>query len=898
MPCLRGLLLQLCLLFSLVFLTQTARSSVLAVDYGSEFIKASLVKPGVPFDVLLNRDSKRKIYSSVSWKNDDRLFGADGFNIATRFPADSFTYLKVLLGAPFESEGVPFFASISPAELVRTPRDTVAVRRSNGTEYTVEELVAMQLAYIKELAESTGGEKVSDVIVTVPAYYTQFERDAVADAIEIAGMRMLALINDGTAVAINFAMTRTFPTQEYHVIYDAGASSIKATVVSFTTVPGDPKGKSTSKDSTHVSVAGVGFDRKAGGTELDRRLRDMLVEDFQTKHSQDIRKDMKGMAKLWKEAGKVKAILSANTEAMSSVESVAFDIDYRSKVTRTNFEAACEDLRGRFAQPILDAISNAGLTLDDIKSVILAGGHSRTPMVQAAVKAAVGDSKIATSVNADEAAVLGAALYGASISSHFRTKNMKVQDIGVHNVHISYPSEPKNPEQQPKIIHTSIFPAGSKVGVKKTLTFKRKDDFGIKMAYENAAAPGFPTDLLEAQISGVKEAIGNLTERGAIDPVVKATAVMSESGFATIQDAIAFGEIKDTTIAGKLKSLFGRGESSETENSESSSPSDSSTTTSTSANETATTSSTTSSGTATPSSTPDKKSTKKESDTISLVLDVKPLSVPALTPTEIRKAREKLIALDNAEAAKRRREDARNILEGYLYRVRDLLEEDEQSPFMKCSKEEERSAIREKMESTLLWLHDQADEADTVTFWDKRNALEVLERPVQHRYREIDAFPETLNNSQKWNFATRMFLVEAKANLTAEEEADLPSKWTRAEIENLEKTLKEHEGWLNEWVEKQKSVKPNEDPVILTTEMKARAKTLETQLYKLVKRKAPKPKKKTSTSQSSSTSTTSSPDIESSTLETPASSPTQTTTDTSTTSTSATEGAAATHDEL
>ena len=124
----------------------------------------------------------------------------------------------------------------------------------------------------------------------------------------------------------------------------------------------------------------------------------------------------------------------------------------------------------------------------------------------------------------------------------------------------------------------------------------------------------------------------------------------------------------------------------------------------------------------------------------------------------------------------------------------------------------------------------------------------VLERPIIHRYQEIEAFPQTLNNSQKWNWGTRLFLTEAKANLTAEETAGLPSKWTREELEGLEKTLKEHETWLNEWVEKQKSVKTNEDPVISTTEMKARARTLEMQLQKLVKRKIPKPRKTSTTS--------------------------------------------------
>ena len=172
----------------------------------------------------------------------------------------------------------------------------------------------MQLSYIKQLAESVAGEKVRDVVITVPPFYSQYERDAVADAIEIAGLRTLALVNDGTAVAVNYAMTRTFAAPENHIIYDAGASSIVATVVSY--APIDPK---TPPAGTSITVAGVGYDRKTGGLELDRRMRQILIEMFNAKSKRDIREDKKGMAKLWKEAGRVKAILSANTETMSSV---------------------------------------------------------------------------------------------------------------------------------------------------------------------------------------------------------------------------------------------------------------------------------------------------------------------------------------------------------------------------------------------------------------------------------------------------------------------------------------------------------------------------------------------------------------------------------------------------
>ncbi|KAI0354229.1 actin-like ATPase domain-containing protein [Trametes cingulata] len=837
------LFLFLCLWLSLW--SEHVLGSILAIDYGADFIKASLMKPGQPFDVLLNRDSKRKIQSTVGWKKNDRLFGSDAANIAGRFPQDSFSSLKFLQAAPYESEAVSFYTSISTADVVKTERGTVALRRSDGTEWSVEELIAMQFAYVRDLAESTAGEKVYDVIVTVPPYYTQFERDAVVDAIEISGLRTLALINDGTAVAVNYAMTRTFPDPEYHVIYDAGASSIRATVVQFSSVPSEGKSKSTSKDATQITVHGVGYDRYTGGTELDRRLRDLMLSDFQKRYKRDISTDKRAMAKLWKEAGRVKAILSANTDAVATIESLSNDIDYKSKMTRADFEAACKDLKGRFAMPILEALAHAGLRLDNITSVILTGGSSRTPMIQDAVKAAVGANKIAQNVNADEAAVLGAALHGAGLSRQFKTKDIRISDIGPYDIQVSYQAESKSPGARPRTINTLVFPSGSKTGTKKTLTFKRHDDFAVKLAYKAPPAPGFPTEFLEAEITGISEAIQNLTEAGGTDPVVKATVMLSESGFASVRDAVVSAEFKDESLTGKLKDFFGKGSAS------SSQSVDETTADVGTAEEEATSTASTAEASATV--------VAKPKDPISLDIEVKFPSIAPMSVKEKRAGRERLLAVDAEETAKRKREEARNTLESYIYKLRDLLQdESSESPFVKCSQNSERKAIAEKVDETYAWLQEHGDDADTMQYIDKRTALESLERPIVHRYKEIEEFPKALNNSQMWNWSTRMFLTEAKMNLTKELESGTVGKYTKEELDELEKTLKEHEMWLNEWVEKQKSVKMNEDPVILSSEMRARAKVLENQLQKLVKKRPPKaPKKSTSSSSSATTATTS-----------------------------------------
>jgi hypoxia up-regulated 1 len=225
---------------------------------------------------------------------------------------------------PANADVISYYASIAPSDVAPSTRFTAAVRRGSSSvagdsgampaTLDVEELVAMQLAYIRSLALDVAGpgERVQDVVVTVPAFFSQFERDAIADAVELAGLRLLALVNDGAAVAVNYAMTRQFPQPERHIVYDAGAASTRATVVTFA-------GQGKKQDTTLITVNGVGYDRLAGGTELDRRLREILVEEFEHKHGVRIRDDPKAMMKLWKEAERLKAILSANNEASSRV---------------------------------------------------------------------------------------------------------------------------------------------------------------------------------------------------------------------------------------------------------------------------------------------------------------------------------------------------------------------------------------------------------------------------------------------------------------------------------------------------------------------------------------------------------------------------------------------------
>ena len=195
-------------------------------------------------------------------------------------------------------------------------------------------LLAHQLSYYRALAESLHApgavsETIKDVIVTVPSWWNQYQRRAYRDALELQGMSCLAMIGEGTGVALNYAMTRTFPTfdpatregeKEYHLIYDSGAMSTTATVIAFyqTSMLPTPKSK-TPINTTHIEVLGTGWE-EIGGLMLDLTIQEVLVEDFiQKTGKKAVREDKRAMAKLVREANRVKQILSANQESNVAV---------------------------------------------------------------------------------------------------------------------------------------------------------------------------------------------------------------------------------------------------------------------------------------------------------------------------------------------------------------------------------------------------------------------------------------------------------------------------------------------------------------------------------------------------------------------------------------------------
>ncbi|KAG8908730.1 lumenal Hsp70 protein [Tulasnella sp. 408] len=535
------------------------------------------------------------------------------------------------------------------------------------------------------------------------------------------------------------------------------------------------------------------------------------------------------MARVWKEAQRVKGVLSANTDSTIRLESISGDIDFKDTISRATFEDMAKDLAPRFSQPIADALNAANLKLEDIKSVILVGGASRTPMVQSAVKALVGD-KVALGVNADEAAALGAAFYGATTKTSWRTRPMKFLDVNAYDMQMKYFKEGSN-----KQFTSVVLPSMSKLGRQsfKRLTFpKRSQDFEVELEYKSLPDSQTPVAVVKAKLSGVAGALANLTSQGVQTPQVRVSFGYSDSGLAVVEDAVAVGELTRVVEPSKSASDDKKAKSTGSQ----------------------TTTSTSESQESTKAATEEAPKTETVTVTAPIDLQITPLSLSPLSTPEKQTSRSRLAEIAAREAAKAKREQAFNLLEGFLYRLRDLLEDDS-NPFHEFAQPDEQARLSDKLATTMSWLHDEGEEAAADVLLAKRAELENIEQPIITRYQEASTGPKALSDLQKAHALARAFLTEAKANQTAAVEAGETPRFTDDDLKSVDTLVTESENWLRERTQQQKKLTKRQDPALKTAEMESKGVAIQKLVLGLQKRKPYRPKTTSTTKSATATPT-------------------------------------------
>ncbi|PRT56515.1 Heat shock protein 70 LHS1 [Wickerhamiella sorbophila] len=479
-------------------LVQAVLCSVLGVDFGAEFTKSALVAPNIPFEIILTQDSKRKDTSGLLFKPVDgefeRVYGTTGHALVSRFPQAAFYYLKQLLGLPVGHEGVSSYQDLNPGVVLSgSTRQSIDLSIASE-QIPVEEAVAMTFSDIKRRAQELldhkfGTGSIKDVAVAIPGHLTMDQRRALVDAIELSGLSLISLVDDGVAVAVNYASTRQFTEdKQYIAVYDMGAQSTTSTLLSVR----------QEGNNVVIDVEGFGYDTNLGGHAITKVIRDTLVDELSkvAKVSTVDLRTPKILNRLWREAERAKAVLSANTETRVHIESAYKDYNIDLKIERAVLEKACQGLVSRVSGPLQDSFklfNGDQLQVADLDSVILAGGGTRSPFVQAEIRKMAGDI-ISKNVNADEAACMGATLRGVGISGIFKSKNITVVDRSPFDYSLTVNGDKK-----------SLFPTGSTLSSTARLNVSVTDELKLELI-EN----GSP--ILQWSIPSISEAITYLEE--------------------------------------------------------------------------------------------------------------------------------------------------------------------------------------------------------------------------------------------------------------------------------------------------------------------------------------------------------------------------------------------------
>ena len=236
---------------------------------------------------------------------------------------------------------------------------------SSETNYTVEELLSMILKKAREYASDFAEQPVDSAVITVPPYFTQSERRAVRRACELADIKLLQLMNDNAAVALNYGIFRRKDfnaTGSTYLFYDMGSQSTTCTIATFNVIKSKENGYL--EEVPQLTIKAVAFDRDLGGLEFQIRLRDYLAKKFQEQHPKiNLLQNARALTKLFREAERAKHVLSANNEYTAQVEGLVDEIDFKHRITREQFENLCADLFERVRRPVEEVLSTSGISL-------------------------------------------------------------------------------------------------------------------------------------------------------------------------------------------------------------------------------------------------------------------------------------------------------------------------------------------------------------------------------------------------------------------------------------------------------------------------------------------------------------------------------------------------------
>ncbi len=372
-------------------------SKIIGIDLGTTNSAFAYMVAGKP-EVITNAEGDRTTPSVVAvTKKGERLVGKVAQRQRVTNPKNTIYGIKRLIGRKFDDKEVKHDLELSPYKIVKKGQG-VAVEM-DGKEYTPEEISAMVLSKIKADAEAFLGEKVTEAIITVPAYFDDSQRQATKDAGKIAGLEVKRIINEPTAAALAYGLESK--KDEKIVVFDLGGGTFDVSILEL----GDGV----------FEVMSTNGDTHLGGEDFDNIIVDFLVNEFKKESGIDIKGDAAAMQRVKDEAEKAKKELSSSTSTDINLPVLSADADgpkhFEYTLTRAKLEELVSDLLDRLEEPVRKALKDAKLDTKDIDEIVMVGGMTRMPAVVEKVKKIFGKDPM-QGVNPDEVVAVGAAIQG------------------------------------------------------------------------------------------------------------------------------------------------------------------------------------------------------------------------------------------------------------------------------------------------------------------------------------------------------------------------------------------------------------------------------------------------------------------------------------------------------
>ena len=429
---------------------------VIGIDLGTTYSCVGIFKNG-RVEIIPNELGNRITPSIVAFTDEEKLVGEAAKNQAAINPTRTIYSIKRLIGRKFNDKEVQHDKKLLPYEIVNKdgkPYVQVTVGGSNK-QYSPEEISAMILVKMKNIAENYLGTEVKNAVITVPAYFNDSQRQSTKDAGMIAGLNVLRIINEPTAAAIAYGLDKQSDKTEKNIlVFDLGGGTFDVSLLTI--------------DSGVFEVIQTNGDTHLGGEDFDNRVLDYVIKLIKKKHSIDITKDKSAIQKLKTEIEKSKRTLSSALQASIEIDEVSEGIDLKEIITRAKFEELNMDLFKKTMNPVEKCLTDSGMKKTEINDIVLVGGSTRIPKIQQLLKDFFNGKEPNKAINPDEAVAYGASVQGGILGGEHSEATDQVVLIDVTPLTLGIETVGG--------VMTKIIPKGTVIPTKKSQVFTTYQD--------------------------------------------------------------------------------------------------------------------------------------------------------------------------------------------------------------------------------------------------------------------------------------------------------------------------------------------------------------------------------------------------------------------------------------